>query len=71
MAASTFARTMWVSGRTDERNKSQKRRSKNVFNNSIAIEQMANDINKDRAREAKRNRMWQKARNAIRQRNKK
>ena len=42
-----------------------------MFNNSIAIEQMANDINKDRAREAKRNRMWQKARNAIRQRNKK
>ena len=42
-----------------------------MFNNSIAIEQLANDINKDRAREAKRNRMWQKARNAIRQRNKK
>jgi hypothetical protein len=40
-----------------------------MFNNSIAIEQMASDINRERARNAKRNRMWQKARNAIRQRN--
>ena len=39
-----------------------------MFNNSISIEQMASDINRDRARNAKRNRMWQKARNAIRQR---
>ena len=39
-----------------------------MFNNSIAIEQMASDINRERARNAKRNRMWQKARNAIRQR---
>jgi hypothetical protein len=39
-----------------------------VFNNSIAIEQMASDINRERARNAKRNRMWQKARNAIRNR---
>lgn len=39
-----------------------------MFNNSIAIEQMASDINRERARSAKRNRMWQRARKAIRQR---
>jgi hypothetical protein len=39
-----------------------------MFNNSISIEQMATDINRERARNAKRDRMWQRARNAIKRR---
>jgi hypothetical protein len=42
-----------------------------MLNNSIAIEQMARDINAERARNAKRDGMWNKARTAIRQRTKK
>jgi hypothetical protein len=60
---------MWVSGRTDKRKKKPTtQRSKKMFNNSISIEQMATDINRERARNAKRDRMWQRARNAIKRR---